>query len=126
MALAFGICWETGFKLAKICGHGRVPADVLILSTIFSTRLRPDGSLPTPKALKKDHAITAVFEACEEGGFHAYIKEIPGVHSEGETIEEAQENLMDALHTLLAYRMEKALKDKDVSKSTRFEAELAA
>jgi predicted RNase H-like HicB family nuclease len=69
--------------------------------------------------LKKEHAITAVFEPCEEGGFHAYIKEIPGIHSEGETIEEAQGNLMDALHTLSAYRMEKALRDKDVSKSTR-------
>jgi predicted RNase H-like HicB family nuclease len=72
------------------------------------------------------HSLTAVFEPCEEGGFHVFIKEIPGVHSEGDNLEEAQANLMDALHTLLAYRMEKALKNRDVSKSTRFEAELAA
>jgi predicted RNase H-like HicB family nuclease len=43
-----------------------------------------------------DHSLTAVFEPREEGGFHAFIKEIPGVHSEGEKIEEAQKNLMDA------------------------------
>jgi predicted RNase H-like HicB family nuclease len=47
-----------------------------------------------------NHTLTAVFEPCDEGGFHAYIKEIPGVHSEGETVEEAQANLMDALNTL--------------------------
>jgi predicted RNase H-like HicB family nuclease len=73
-----------------------------------------------------DHRLTAVFEKCEEGGYHVYLKEIPGVHSEGETLEEAQTNLMDALHQVMAYRMEKALKNRDVSKSTRFEAELAA
>jgi predicted RNase H-like HicB family nuclease len=73
-----------------------------------------------------NHALTAVFEPCDEGGFHAYIKEIPGVHSEGETVEEAQANLMDALNTLFVYRMDKALKNRDVSKATRFEAELAA
>ena len=48
-----------------------------------------------------DRTLTAVFEQCDEGGFHAYIKEIPGVHSEGESIEEAQGNLMDAFRELL-------------------------
>jgi predicted RNase H-like HicB family nuclease len=73
-----------------------------------------------------DHPLTAVFEPCEEGGYHAFIKEIPGVHSEGDSLEAAQINLMDALHTLLVYRMEKALKNADVPKDTRFEAQLAA
>jgi len=45
--------------------------------------------------------LTAVFVAAEEGGFTAYIEEIRGVVSEGETIEEAQENLMDALQLVL-------------------------
>ncbi len=54
-----------------------------------------------------DRTLTAVFEQCDEGGFHAYIKEIPGVHSEGESIEEAQGNLMDAFRELLAYRTHK-------------------
>jgi predicted RNase H-like HicB family nuclease len=46
-----------------------------------------------------DRTLTA-----REGGFHAYIKEIPGVHSEGESIEEAQGNLMDAFCELLDVR----------------------
>ena len=70
--------------------------------------------------------LTAVFEPCAEGGFHAYIKEIPGVHSEGETLEEARLNLMDALTTLFSYRIEKLLEHTDLSKSSRFEAELVA
>lgn len=70
--------------------------------------------------------LTAVFEQCDEGGFHAYIKEIPGVHSEGETLQEARLNLMDALSTLFSYRIEKLLEHTDVSKASRFEAELVA
>jgi hypothetical protein len=35
------------------------------------------------------HTLTAVFERCDEGGFHTFIKEIPGVHSESDTIEES-------------------------------------
>ena len=73
-----------------------------------------------------DRTLTAVFEPCEEGGFHAYIKEIPGVHSQGENLAEAQGNLMDAFHELLAYRMEKALENRDFSKSRSIEAELVA
>jgi predicted RNase H-like HicB family nuclease len=41
--------------------------------------------------------LTAVFEPCEEGGFHAFIREIPGIHTQGETIGETQANLTDAL-----------------------------
>lgn len=41
--------------------------------------------------------LTAVFEEAEEGGYIAYIEEIPGVNTQGETLEEAKENLADAL-----------------------------
>src|ERR1700757_2953743 len=40
--------------------------------------------------------LTAVFESCEEGGYHAFISEIKGVHTQGETIKETTENLVDA------------------------------
>jgi predicted RNase H-like HicB family nuclease len=70
--------------------------------------------------------LTVVFERCEEGGFHAFIKEIAGVHSEGETIREATDNLMDALHELLCYRIEQELKEKDSSSINHFEAELVS
>jgi predicted RNase H-like HicB family nuclease len=41
--------------------------------------------------------LTAVFEPCDEGGFMAYIQEIQGINTQGETIEEAKENLADAI-----------------------------
>ena len=42
--------------------------------------------------------MTAVFEPCDEGGFMAYVQEIPGINTQGETIEEAKENLADAVN----------------------------
>ena len=48
--------------------------------------------------------MTAIFEPCDEGGFIAYIEEIPGINSQGETIEEAKENLTDAINLLFEER----------------------
>ena len=45
--------------------------------------------------------LSAVVVPCAEGGFTAYIPEIRGVVSEGETLEEVQENLLDALELML-------------------------
>lgn len=50
--------------------------------------------------------LTAVFVPAEEGGYTAYIEEIRGVISEGETIEEAHANLLDALQLMLETRRE--------------------
>jgi len=44
--------------------------------------------------------LTAVFEPCKEGGFISYIQEIQGINSQGETIEEAKENLSDAINLM--------------------------
>ena len=44
--------------------------------------------------------MTAIFEPCDEGGYIAYIEEIPGINSQGETIEEAKENLTDAINLM--------------------------
>ena len=46
--------------------------------------------------------MTAVFEYCPEGGYIAYIREIPGVNSQGDTLEEANSNLEDALSLVLS------------------------
>ena len=51
--------------------------------------------------------LTAVFEEVPEregGGFCAYVEEIPGANTQGATIEEARENLKDAIRELLAAR----------------------
>ena len=42
--------------------------------------------------------MTAIFEPCDEGGYIAYIEEIPGINTRGETIDEAKENLLDAIN----------------------------
>ena len=42
--------------------------------------------------------ITAVFEPCEEGGFIAYVQEFSGINTQGETLEEAKENLANAVN----------------------------
>jgi len=56
--------------------------------------------------------VTIIFEPAEEGGFTATIPELPGAVSEGETIEEAREMVLDAARELISYRLEKALKLK--------------
>ena len=55
--------------------------------------------------------LTIIFEPCEEGGYTAFIPEVPGAISEGETIEEAREMVLDALRELTAYRRKAALEE---------------
>lgn len=56
--------------------------------------------------------LTIVFEPAEEGGYTAYIPEVPGAISEGETIDEAREMVLDALKELVTFRREQAMKSK--------------
>jgi predicted RNase H-like HicB family nuclease len=51
-----------------------------------------------------DITLTAVFEEVaksEGGGYIAYVQEMPGAISEGDALEEAHENLRNAIATLL-------------------------
>ena len=48
--------------------------------------------------------LTIVFESEEDGWIVASIPEVPGAHSQGKTREEARENVIDALHEILALR----------------------
>ncbi len=54
-----------------------------------------------------------MFEVAEEGGYSAYVAEVPGANSQGETLDEAREMVLEALHELLGYRREKANAKKD-------------
>jgi predicted RNase H-like HicB family nuclease len=47
--------------------------------------------------------LTIVFES-DDDWIVASIPEVPGVHSQGKTREEARENVIDALHEILALR----------------------
>lgn len=61
--------------------------------------------------------LTAVFEEAEEGGYIAFIEELPGVNTQGESLDEAKKNLVEALELVMdTQRMmsEKMLINKNV------------
>ena len=45
--------------------------------------------------------FTAIIETAPEGGYWAICPEIPGANGQGETIEEAKENLREAIELIL-------------------------
>jgi len=51
----------------------------------------------------KNMEKTAVFEPCDEGGYMAFIQEITGKNTQGETLEEAKENLADTLNLVFEF-----------------------
>jgi predicted RNase H-like HicB family nuclease len=52
--------------------------------------------------------LTAVFIPAPEGGYPAMVEEVPGAISQGETMQEARENLADALRMVLECNRELA------------------
>jgi predicted RNase H-like HicB family nuclease len=75
-----------------------------------------------PYNIPMDMTLTAVFEevpASDGGGFVAYAEELPGAISEGETLDEARENLRDAIAILLDANRELAGKRSRGAKITR-------
>ncbi|MCY4245840.1 MAG: type II toxin-antitoxin system HicB family antitoxin [Gammaproteobacteria bacterium] len=46
-------------------------------------------------------ALTAVFIKEDEGGYCGYVEEIPGAITQGETLEEAKENLVEAVQLVV-------------------------
>ena len=54
--------------------------------------------------------LTAVFEPAPEGGFTCHFDELSEVFSQGETLEEAKVNLLDALTEVMEYHREEARK----------------
>jgi predicted RNase H-like HicB family nuclease len=50
---------------------------------------------------EQQNQFTAVFEPASEGGWIAWVEELPGAVTQGETIEEARENLTEAVELIL-------------------------
>lgn len=68
--------------------------------------------------------LTAVYEPAPEGGFTCWVEEVPAAISEGETLEEAEANLADAVKLVLECQRE--LSDQNRSQSSlKFPLELA-
>ena len=57
----------------------------------------PTARKPRPRALP----LTAVYTPAPEGGYVAEILEATGVHTQGETFEEARANLVDVVALML-------------------------
>jgi len=45
--------------------------------------------------------FTAVYQPAEEGGFVAFVEELPGAITQGETLDEARANLKEAIQLVL-------------------------
>jgi predicted RNase H-like HicB family nuclease len=45
--------------------------------------------------------FTAVFQEAPEGGYVAFVEELPGANTQGETLDEARENLREAVSLVL-------------------------
>ena len=61
--------------------------------------------------MKTKMTLTAIFEEAEEGGFTAFIEELPGVNTQGETLEESKANLLEALELVLQTQRELSEKE---------------
>jgi predicted RNase H-like HicB family nuclease len=55
--------------------------------------------------------VTAVFEPAKEGGYTCFVEEIPAAISQGETLDDARANLLDALKLVLECQRELAEKN---------------
>ena len=69
--------------------------------------------------------LTAVFEPAPEGGYTCHFEELPEIFSEGETLDEAKTNLLDALTQVMEYHREEARKNA-IPGALREELQLAA
>ena len=59
--------------------------------------------------------LTAIYEKAEEGGYIGYIAELPGANTQGETLDEVRENLLEAVQMILDANREES--DKRVANS---------
>ena len=52
--------------------------------------------------------LTAIYEEAEEGGYIGYVAELPGANTQGETLHETRENLLEAVRLILEANREEA------------------
>ena len=64
--------------------------------------------------------FTAIIEPAPEGGYWAICSEVPSANGQGETVEEAKDNLREAIELILKDRREDVLRGlpEDVIKET--------
>ena len=50
---------------------------------------------------KKNYSYSVYYEAVPEGGYVAFAPALPGCHTQGETLEEAESNIKEAIEVYL-------------------------
>lgn len=50
---------------------------------------------------QKIYSYSVFYEAASEGGYVAFVPALPGCHSQGETLEEAEINIKEAIESYL-------------------------
>ena len=53
------------------------------------------------KTMKKTYSYSVFYEAISEGGYVAFVPSLPGCHTQGETLEEAEKNIKEAIELYL-------------------------
>ena len=53
------------------------------------------------KIKKKILSFSVIYKAILEGGYTAYVPVLPGCHTQGETLEEAETNIKEAISVYL-------------------------
>lgn len=53
------------------------------------------------KGLKKTNFYSVFYEAAPEGGYVAFASALPGCHTQGETLEETEKNIKEAIEVYL-------------------------
>ena len=56
--------------------------------------------------MKLNQNFTAVFEKVNDGGYIAFIEEFPRVNTQGDTLDEARVNLLEAFEMVIAVQRE--------------------
>lgn len=73
-----------------------------------------------------ERTFTAVFQPADEGGYIAWVEELPGANTQGETLDEARENLKEAIALILEVNRERALEQVDETIAIREEIVVSA
>lgn len=76
--------------------------------------------------MNMQRSFTAVFQPADEGGYIAWVEELPGANTQGETLDEARENLKEAIQLILEVNRERALADVDETIAIREEIVVSA
>jgi predicted RNase H-like HicB family nuclease/predicted RNA binding protein YcfA (HicA-like mRNA interferase family) len=75
---------------------------------MYSALPYPENIKPLLSDIYQMNLKVVIVKDPEDGGFIVSCPALPGCHSEGETIEEALQNIRDAIHGCLAVLNERA------------------